>query len=68
MFKGQRDFFDEFLQYHRDDKGKLVKVKDDILDSLRYGYMMRRFAIPKGEVNTPALKVIPKSLKPIGKR
>ena len=34
----------------------------------RYAYMMRRFAIPMGEVNTPALKVIPKPLKPIGKR
>ena len=68
VFRGQRDFFDEFLQYHRDDKGKLVKIKDDCLDAVRYAYMMRRFAIPKGEVNTPALKVIPKPLKPIGKR
>lgn len=50
VFKGLRQFFDEFLQYHRDDKGKIVKVVDDILDAVRYAYMMRRFAIRVGEV------------------
>ena len=32
-FRGCRPFFDEFLQYHRDDKGKIVKTQDDVLDS-----------------------------------
>ncbi|USD64219.1 terminase family protein [Vibrio sp. SCSIO 43136] len=50
VFRGVRAFFDEFNQYHRDDKGKIVKVRDDVLDAVRYGYMMRRFAIPLGEV------------------
>lgn len=50
VFKGLRQFFDEFLQYHRDDKGKIVKVVDDILDAVRYAYMMRRFAIRVGEI------------------
>lgn len=51
VFKGVRAFFDEFLQYHRDENGKIVKVKDDVLDAVRYAYMMRRFAIAFGEVN-----------------
>lgn len=50
VFRGCRDFFDEFNQYHRDDKGKIVKVRDDILDSVRYAYMMRRYAKPFGDI------------------
>lgn len=39
-------FFEEKLNYHRDEKtGKIVKVGDDVLDMVRYGYMMRRHAI-----------------------
>lgn len=45
VFEGLRDWFDEFLQYHRDENGKIVKVKDDLLDATRYAYMMRRHAI-----------------------
>ena len=50
VFRGCRDFFDEFLQYHRDDKGKIVKVRDDVLDAVRYAYMMRRYAITSREI------------------
>jgi phage terminase large subunit-like protein len=50
VFAGLRDFFDEFLQYHRDERGHIVKVRDDVLDAVRYAYMMRRFAVPFGEV------------------
>ena len=53
VFAGLRDFFDEFLQYHRDDAGHIVKSMDDVLDAVRYAYMMRRFAIPFGEVGRP---------------
>lgn len=53
VFAGLRDFFDEFLQYHRDDKGHIVKARDDVLDAVRYAYMMRRFAIPMGDVGKP---------------
>lgn len=48
IFRGNRDLINEFLQYHRDDKGKIVKTGDDLLDAMRYAYMMRRFAIRKG--------------------
>ena len=50
FFAGQRDALDEFLQYHRDDNGKIVKVGEDILDGMRYAYMMRRFAVAYGAV------------------
>ena len=36
IFSGLRDVFDEIGQYHRDDKGKIVKVRDDLLDAIRY--------------------------------
>lgn len=48
VFRGLRPILDEMLQYHRDDKGKIVKKNDDALDAMRYAYMMRRFAIQKG--------------------
>ncbi|EPG2127347.1 terminase large subunit domain-containing protein [Acinetobacter baumannii] len=62
VFKGLRAFLDEFLQYHRDEKGRIVKVGDDVLDAARYAYMMRRFAIRKGLVGKPTqAKPIPLS-------
>lgn len=48
IFAGQRALFDEFLQYHRDENGKIVKVGDDIMDAIRYCLMMERFAVPAG--------------------
>lgn len=48
IFRGNRELINEFLQYHRDDKGKIVKTGDDLLDAMRYAYMMRRFAIQRG--------------------
>lgn len=39
-------WWQEFDLYHRKD-GLIVKEFDDLLDATRYGYMMRRFAIPK---------------------
>lgn len=70
VFSNCRPFFDEFMQYHRDDKGKIVKARDDILDAVRYAYMMRRFAIPLGSVNNQRHKkaYIPKPIKPMGRR
>lgn len=44
------DLIEEFLQYHRDDNGKIVKIKDDLLSALRYAYMMRRYAIQKCDI------------------
>lgn len=34
-------FFDEFRLYRRDNKGKVVKVRDDALDSARYAFRHR---------------------------
>lgn len=50
IFRGVRDAFDEILQYHRDERGKIVKTVDDILDAIRYAYMMRRESIRYGDV------------------
>lgn len=50
VFSTAREFFEEKLLYHRDDKGKIVKVKDDVLSAVRYAYMMKRYAIPMGSV------------------
>lgn len=50
FFAGQRDALDEFLQYHRDENGKIVKVGEDLMDSIRYAYMMRRHAVAYGDI------------------
>ena len=57
IFSGLRDLLDEFLQYHRDDKGKIVKALDDLLDALRYAYMMRRFAKQVGDIGAKPKKI-----------
>lgn len=43
VFSHLADWFEEFRIYHRKD-GLIVKERDDILSSTRYGIMMRRFA------------------------
>lgn len=48
IFRGQSDLMGELRQYHRDEKGNIVKTYDDILDAVRYAYMMRRYAIRSG--------------------
>ena len=73
VFRGQRAFFDEFLQYHRQPvlqygieiTSKIVKIKDDVLDAARTALMMRRFAQSKGQINQPRTKYIPTPLKPL---
>ena len=37
------EFWEEYRLYHRD-KGKLVKLNDDVLSAVRYAIMMKRFA------------------------
>lgn len=53
VFSGLRDFFEEYNFYHRDEKGKIVKVRDDILDAVRYAYMMRRYATRYADIRNP---------------
>lgn len=50
VFAGLRNVLDEFLQYHRDEKGKIVKAQDDLMDAIRYAYMMERHAVAAGDV------------------
>ena len=45
IFSGLRGVFDEVGQYHRNEKGSIAKVRDDLLDAIRYAYMMRRKAV-----------------------
>ncbi|KPM64030.1 hypothetical protein HB4184_10480 [Pseudomonas putida] len=44
VFSHLTGFFEEKMNYHRDEKGRIVKLGDDILAASRYAYMMRRFA------------------------
>lgn len=46
VFSTCTDWFSEFRLYHRKN-GLIVKLKDDVISSSRYAYMMRRFAIVK---------------------
>lgn len=66
IFRGQGDLMNEWRQYHRDERGKIVKSMDDMLDALRYAYMMRRFAVRKGELYNANNVYIPKPLKTMG--
>lgn len=40
-------YIDEYREYHRDDNGKIVKIKDDLICASRYMMMMLRFAKPR---------------------
>lgn len=44
VFSTCRDWFEEFRSYHRDEKGVIVKTRDDVLDATRYAFIMRRYA------------------------
>ena len=68
IFRGLRHIIDEALQYHRDDKGKIVKTNDDCLDAARYAYMMRRLAIRYGDVNNKPPVYVPPPITPMGHR
>jgi len=37
------EWFDEYRMYHRE-KGKVVKLRDDLMSATRYGIMMLRYA------------------------
>lgn len=53
VFRGLRDWFEEYNFYHRDEKGRIVKIRDDMMDATRYAYMMRRFSIRYGDIGRP---------------
>ena len=45
VFKHLTPWFEEKMNYHRDENGKIIKLGDDLLSATRYAYMMRRFAV-----------------------
>ena len=61
VFRHLFDVFDELINYHRDDNGKIVKTNDDLLDAIRYAYMMRRFSIQKNALTSSDQVYIPKN-------
>ena len=70
VFSGLVELLDELRQYHRDERGKVVKVRDDLLDALRYAYMMRRFAKRKGDIGVKSdyMAFVPSPIKTMGRR
>ena len=70
VFKGCVDILDERRQYHRNEQGKIAKVKDDLLDAMRYAYMMRRYAKPKGRIGHKPnyAAAMPKQIKAVRMR
>jgi len=44
VFKTCRVWLEEKRMYHRDKKGKIVKLRDDVLSASRYAFMMLRHA------------------------
>jgi phage terminase large subunit-like protein len=62
--KNLQDWFQEYRLYHRDEKGMIVKVNDDLLSASRIGWMMRRYAknVPLGSkvILPPRLNIAPR--------
>jgi len=54
VFSHLKEVFEELRQYHRvskpNGKSEIAKIMDDLLDAIRYAYMMRRHAIQKNDV------------------
>lgn len=65
VFNTCNDFFEEFRLYHRDDKGNIVKIKDDIISAVRYAFMMRRFAKMRRDITSPRQVIKPQPIRPI---
>lgn len=68
VFSSCREFIEEMEQYHRDEMSKIVKIKDDLLDGVRYAYMMRRYFVSVADIIRPSKQVyIPRPLTPMGR-
>jgi hypothetical protein len=42
VFSNLSQWFEEYRQYHRDQEGRLVKVRDDLMSATRVGIMQLR--------------------------
>lgn len=47
VFATCTQWLDEYRDYQRDESGRVIDEKDDVLSASRYAYMMRRFAKTK---------------------
>ena len=47
-----KPIFDELRVYHRDENGKIVKKKDDLICAIRYAMMCRRYGSQKRNQTT----------------
>lgn len=47
VFDNCNEFFDEYRSFHRDENGKIVALRDDVIKAVMYAIMMRRYARPK---------------------
>ena len=57
VFNTCQHFLREFRLYHRDEKGRIVKENDDVLDAVRYGVQMLSYATnTQPRVNKPKVK------------
>lgn len=49
IFSTEFEVFDEIRDYHKvakpDGTSKIIKIKDDLLDAIRYAFMMNRYAV-----------------------
>lgn len=68
VFSTCQNFLEEKRLYHRNDKGQLVKERDDVISAVRYAYMMLRNAIAMGATKQAIKPHIPLPIKPIGRR
>lgn len=67
VFSTCADFFEEFRMYHRNENGQIAKTNDDVLDAVRYAYMMRRFAKQMRDIKKPREKKTPAPIRPINR-
>ena len=66
VFKHLTPWFEEKMNYHRDESGHIVKVADDLLSATRYAYMMARYAKQRHECVKPTATAvhIPRPITP----
>ncbi|MES9868075.1 MAG: terminase family protein [Sedimenticola sp.] len=58
--KHLEDFWSEFRMYHRKE-GRIVKENDDVLDAVRYAWMMRRHSKIEGQGRSGSRPMWPRS-------
>ncbi len=59
FFENLNNFFEEYRVYRRDDKGRIVKEKDHLMDAMRYGVMSGRDRAKAIDPPKPTPKVEP---------